>query len=352
MSRPYPAWDAAHDDVFVCTAVQPVADRAVTVVFAPRQPSTVFFEAGQHVTIEFDVDASPVNRCYTIASPPTRPERLSITVGRREGGRVSAWIHDGGLQVGSHVRVAEPQGSFTLAAHPADAYLLLTAGSGITPALSMLREMHDLGCDRDIVLLHSQRRLSEVACYDELGWLSQQLPGLRTSFVCTGHEPSDPSAVRGRMTQGLLTQLTPDLGRREILLCGPEPYRNSLRDAAVAAGCDPRRIHEESFTLDAVKQVHSNPGTIGAASGFTIDFCDWDAEVECPPGSTILEAATAAGLALPFSCTEGLCGTCKSTLRSGEVDMAHAGGIRPREIAAGKILLCCSRPLTNLVIAS
>jgi ferredoxin len=66
---------------------------------------------------------------------------------------------------------------------------------------------------------------------------------------------------------------------------------------------------------------------------------------------TVLAAATAAGLMLPSSCAQGLCGTCKVTLRSGEVDMQHAGGIRPREIAAGKILLCCSRPLTDLVIS-
>jgi len=74
--------------------------------------------------------------------------------------------------------------------------------------------------------------------------------------------------------------------------------------------------------------------------------------VECPADTTILDAAMAAGLTLPSSCAQGLCGTCKSTLLAGEVDMRHNGGIRPREIAAGKVLLCCSRPRSDLVVTA
>ena len=72
--------------------------------------------------------------------------------------------------------------------------------------------------------------------------------------------------------------------------------------------------------------------------------------VECPEGMTILEAARQAGVAHPSSCSEGVCGTCKARKLSGEVDMDHAGGIRPREIREGRILPCCSVPTTDIVM--
>lgn len=357
MTRPYPAWNAAVDDLFVCTAVRNVASDTKTVVFAPRRPSAVTFEAGQHVTIEFDVDGSSVNRCYTISSPPTRPERLSITVKRTDRGHVSQWIHSGGMCVGSRVRIGEPQGSFTMTHHPAEAYLLLTAGSGITPALSMLRTLYDLGADCDVLLIHSQRQPDEIAYRNEIDWMARQLPGVNIRYVCTGADPRDPSVMYGRMDSTLLRKLAPDLARREVFICGPDPYRADMNAAALAAGCHAGRIHQETFKVEASDA--SAPAWTAhldrddaVPRAFKVDFCELGTTVECPAGTTILEAATAAGLTLPSSCTQGLCGTCKSTLRGGEVDMQHAGGIRPREIAAGKFLPCCSRPLTDLVVAS
>ena len=91
--------------------------------------------------------------------------------------------------------------------------------------------------------------------------------------------------------------------------------------------------------------------TLDAVRPFRIEFRDHGVTVECAADMTILDAAAAVGLTLPSSCAEGLCGTCKSTLLAGEVDMKHNGGIRPREIAAGKVLLCCSRPKSDLVVA-
>jgi ferredoxin len=85
-------------------------------------------------------------------------------------------------------------------------------------------------------------------------------------------------------------------------------------------------------------------------AGYTIRFTVSARDVACAPGLTVLEAAEAAGIKIPFSCREGMCATCKSRLVSGQVDMQHKGGIRPKEIAAGKILVCCSRPLSDLVV--
>ena len=374
MRRPLPAWDPAVDDTFVCTAVRSVAPDVLTVVLAPLAASTVAFDAGQYVVVEFDVDGEPVQRTYTLASPPTRPERLAITVKRTAGGRVSRWLHDGGLRPGTHVRVSPPDGSFTRQAHPAPAHLLLTAGTGITPALSMLRELHDLGEAPDVSLVHAQTRAADTPYAEELSWMARQLPGLRVHLVCREASPgpfSPESVVTGRLDADLLGRLVPDLHSREVLVCGPPAYRAAASSAAAALGVPASRVHEESFLLDATEPVapagavvvveqppaaaSSGLGALAeaeAAGTFSVVFRDRGVTTTCDAGTTLLDAAAAAGLSLPYSCAQGLCGTCKSTLVSGEVDMHHAGGIRPREIAAGKILLCCSTPLSDVEIAS
>ena len=355
MSRSYPVWDPAEDDAFVCHAVRSVAPGVKTVVLAPNQASMIRFEAGQHVTIEFDVDGSPVDRCYTIASPPTRPASIAITVKRTEDGAVSRWLHDGGIVPGSVVRIGEPRGDFTLAAHPSSAYLLLTAGTGITPALSMLRTLYDLGDTRDLVLLHSQRRLADVPYREELDWMARHIPGLRIHYLCsdtTADTDTDhPHLVPGRLDPRTLSALVPDAAVREVFACGPESYREVARAATAAAGCTPDRFHEESFTFEQ-QQVAEVVTAPVAPGGFQVELRHHGMTIECAPDMTVLDAAAAAGLTLPSSCAQGLCGTCKSTLISGDVDMRHNGGIRPREIAAGKILLCCSRPTSDLVVST
>ena len=374
MRRPLPPWDPAADDTFVVTALRSVAPGVLTVVLAPRVASTVAFHAGQHVVVEFDVDGEPVQRTYTLASPPTRPERLAITVKRAADGRVSRWLHDGGLQVGTEVRASPPDGSFTRQAHPAPAHLLVTAGTGITPALSMVRELHDLGEAADLVLVHAQARAADTPYAEELAWVARQLPRFRLHLVCREVSPGPfpaRSVITGRVDAALLGRLVPDLRTREVLVCGPPSYRAAVRAAAVALGAAPARVHEESFLLDGTEapadarpapgaalpldDVPDGAGATGGPGGtgtFSVVFRDQGLTVACDAGTTLLDAAAAAGLQLPYSCAQGLCGTCKSTLVSGEVDMRHAGGIRPREIAAGKVLLCCSTPRTDVEIAS
>jgi glycine betaine catabolism B len=176
-------------------------------------------------------------------------------------------------------------------------------------------------------------------------------------YLCGGVTGDDPGAhvTAGRLGPDVLARLVPDAGSREIFTCGPPSYRAGAWAAALRAGCLPHRFHEESFTFEehrpaggAVRPAPATP----PAGAFRVDFRHLGTTMECPAGMTVLEAASAAGLTLPSSCTQGLCGTCKSTLVTGQVDMQHNGGIRPREIAAGKVLLCCSRPLSDLVISA
>jgi ferredoxin-NADP reductase len=212
--------------------------------------------------------------------------------------------------------------------------------------------LYDLAADCDVVLVHSQRRPAGVPYREELEWMARHVAGLRIRYLC-GDFAGDASegVVAGRLGPEVLASLVPDAATREVFACGPESYRAAARAAVSLLGCAPQRFHEESFTFSG-----SGPATPPAQHGpdgrFKIEFRDHGVTVECGADTTVLDAAQAAGLTLASSCTQGLCGTCKSTLVAGQVDMHHNGGIRPREIAAGKVLLCCSRPLSDLVVTA
>ena len=106
------------------------------------------------------------------------------------------------------------------------------------------------------------------------------------------------------------------------------------------------RHHEESFTFAEPVELP----VVTTGDTYKVEFTRTRRTIECAPGTPVLAAAAQAGLSLPASCAQGMCGTCKTTLLAGSVDMRHNGGIRPREIAQNKILLCCSKPLGDLVL--
>ncbi len=310
----------------------------------------VGFRPGQHLTVRVEVDGQPMERCYSIASSPTRPERLTLTVKRVPCGPVSTWLHDG-FGVGDRLHVRGPFGLFSMLEHPAPKYLFLSAGSGITPVMSMTRALQDRPGASDVAFVHSARTPADLIFRDELESMAATHDWLSVTLVCEGDAPGETwSGPRGRLTRTCLEAAVPDLVEREVFICGPEPYRQAVRDLLASAGVAPGRCHEESYVLAGAPTAPAPSGAAPVGTGFAVEFRRSGRVVRCDPGSTLLEAALRAGVALPFSCGEGLCGTCKSTLLQGAVDMKHAGGIRPREIAQDKILVCCSTPLDDLVI--
>ena len=340
----------------VITLVLEPVDRGATGVFA--------FEPGQYVVLGRELDGAWTERCYTISSPPTRPHLLTVTVKRVVDGAMSSWIHED-CRPGDRLLVRGPLGAFTIANHPAHKYLLLSGGSGVTPTLSTLRTIADLAEPLDVVVVHSARTPADLVARGEVEALAAASEGLRIHWICEDDPDGDWFGHRGRLTDDLLATLVPDVAEREVLTCGPPGYMVAVRGTLARLGVDPARAHEESFVLGSlgapvVPEPREAPGAPGltaapvvesdALAGPLVTFGRSGCAVRCGPGTTVLEAAQEAGIFMPSSCGAGMCGTCKSGLLSGEVDMQHNGGIRPREVAAGKFLPCCSTPLGDIVV--
>jgi ferredoxin-NADP reductase len=342
--------DGQVDGTLLCTEVHQVTHDVRSFVLQPWTPRAFSFMPGQYLTVTVAADGQRWSRCYSISSPPTRPDRLTITVKRVPGGPVSNWLHDH-IRPGDSIEASGPFGTFTPAGHHRSAQLFLSAGSGITPLMSMARTLIDRGTPSDVVFVHHARTPADIIFRAELERLNEMHSGIRVFVVCEDDAADEIwSGHRGRISPAFLDDVAPDVAEREIFICGPTPYRRAACVYVLEAGAEPARIHEESYVFG-----ESSPGSDGRENGgavatHLVEFSRSQRVVECPGNTTVLEAATQAGITLPSSCQEGVCGTCKTTLLSGTVDMNHAGGIRPREIAQHKVLPCCSVPTADLVV--
>lgn len=351
-------FDPEADDALVCRAVREETHDVRTFVFSARDPRRFAYQPGQFLTFAFEIGGETVNRCYTISSSPTRPDTVSITVKRVPGGPVSNWLHDT-VKPGSLVRAMGPMGEFSCFRHPARTYLLLSGGSGVTPMMSMARTFHDLAEPRDVVFVHSARTPADIVFRAELELMARRDASFRFASVCEADTAAERwHGFRGRLSLAALEQIAPDFRKREVFVCGPAPYMAAVKAMLAGAGFDMSRHHEESFDFGALGEAEQEAA--GAAEAkldappqvrvFKVEFAKTKRVIDVAEDQTVLSAARKAGVKLPSSCAKGMCGTCKSKLVSGTVDMKHGGGIRQREIDAGMALLCCSKPTSDLVV--
>lgn len=365
-------WADADEAVLVCRKVLDITHDVKSFYFEADGGRSFHFDPGQFVTLQLEIDGEVVSRCYTISSPPTRPHLISITVKRVVGGPVSSWLHENAVP-GTRVTAQAPLGGFTLQPPVAPKYLFLSAGSGITPVMSMTRTLYDLAADADVLFVHSARTPADIIFRRELDAIAAVMPNVRVAHVCEGDYPSERwMGLRGRLSPAMLQSLAPDLAEREIFTCGPAAYMASVRRILGQLAYDMRGYHEESFTFENLPAAEvpppletqndlisggegstaSNEAASAPPKTYSVEFVRSGLTVTCAADENVLDAAYAAGLRPPASCTQGMCGTCKTTMLAGEVDMQHNGGIRPREVAQNKILLCCSTPRSDLRIDS
>ena len=213
-------WDSEVDGELLCVDVHQETHDVRTFTFVSREGKHFAFAAGQYFAFDIEIDGETESRCYSLSSSPRRTNAVSITVKRVAGGKVSNWLHDH-LAPGAVMRANGPLGAFT---RPASAgrSLFLSGGSGITPLMSMAREMVDAAAPVDVVFLHAGRTPRDLVFRDELGLLATRLKGFRLYFL-----PEELAGERswhglsGRISRDLLRLAVPDIAGRVVMCCGP-----------------------------------------------------------------------------------------------------------------------------------
>jgi ferredoxin-NADP reductase len=154
-------WNSGEQKTLLCCAVHDQTHDVKTFSFRCADFAALSFEPGQFITLSPIIGGQTIARCYTLSSSPTRPFSFSITVKRVPGGVVSNWLHDH-LKAGDRLTASGPAGNFTPVGHPATKLLYLSAGSGVTPLMSMTRASFDLAAALDIVFVHSARTPADI----------------------------------------------------------------------------------------------------------------------------------------------------------------------------------------------
>jgi ferredoxin-NADP reductase len=280
-------------------------------------------QPGQYLRIGLDIEGVRHWRAYSLTSDPARSDGLiSITVKNVDEGKVSPYLVRRG-RPGTIVSLGGVEGEFLLPDPLAEKLLFISAGSGITPIMSMLRHLDQCGEMGDVALLHSARHADEVIFGDELRDLAER----HERFVL--HEQH--TGQKGRMGPADLEKLCPDWRERETFISGPNEMLDDFSEHYEQAGVA-ERLHMERF------QPKLGLGDGDEGQGGTIKFLKSRCEAESDGSQPILVAGEEAGLDLPYGCREGICHTCVGELRSGRIRDLRNGKVSGEE---GEVIRTC-----------
>lgn len=328
---------------------------AVAVTFdVPDELAERFaFRPGQSLTLRRTVDGREERRSYSICAPAgTRPR-----IGVREvpDGLFSGWLVNE-VRPGERIDVLPPDGRFTPDLDAAEHHVLIAAGSGVTPVLSIAATLL-ARTDSHVVLVYGNRRSDTVMFADELADLKDAHPSRFEIVHVLSREPREAELFSGRLDAGRLRVLLPALidvaGVDGWWLCGP--YGMVVDADTVLGECGvPRdRVHHELFYVeDAPPEParHAEPDSgDGSGCAATVVLDGRTTTLDVPRGTPILDAAQRVRPDLPFACKGGVCGTCRAKLTEGEVRMRRNFALEQSELDAGYVLTCQSLPVTDAV---
>ncbi|MGV1009469.1 MAG: 1,2-phenylacetyl-CoA epoxidase subunit PaaE [Dermatophilaceae bacterium] len=317
------------------------------------------FEPGQHLTLRATINGEQVRQSYSICQSKHAGGRggtLRVAAAKVPGGRMSTWLNDV-VQVGDVLEVMTPMGSFTCPVQPQAArhHLAVAAGSGITPVLSLVTTVLEEEPLSRVTLLFGNRRTSTVMFLEELEDLKNRYAGRLHLVHVLSREAPDVELFHGRLDRERLERifevLVPVADVDEFYLCGPFGMVTDAQELLQDRGVDTHHVHHEIFHVDEPGAPTSRPVVVDAsappAAVVTVNLDGRTTVIPMPTlEETILNATLRARPDAPYSCTGGVCGTCRARLVSGQVRMDRNYALEPEEIEAGVILACQSHPLT------
>jgi ferredoxin-NADP reductase len=301
-----PLWSARELRGLIVDVHPETADSA-TVTIKPGWGFSAKYQPGQYVGIGLRVDGRWHWRSYSLTSVPRRDEKnITITVKATPEGFLSTHLVNG-VQPGTIVRLASPKGEFALPDPPPAKILFLTAGSGITPVMAMLRTLKSRGQDADIAHIHSAPNADDVIFHDELRELEESQPGYRLHLQLTESQ--------GHLDFDELAKMVADWQERSAWVCGPTALLDTAEDFWKEADVGDL-LHTERFTIAATDK---------GGEGGTVTFAISDKTIEIDGATSLLEAGEKVGIQMPFGCRMGICQTCVLPLESGHVRDFRSG---------------------------
>ena len=338
-------------------AVEPLCEDAAAVSFEVPEDlvGDYAFRPGQCLTLRRIVDGRDERRSYSICSPVGGP--LRIAVREVPGGLFSRWLLRE-ARPGDPVEVLPPSGAFTPEPSRPGRHVLLAAGSGITPMLSIAGSVLAWDDCSQVTLLYGNRRADTVMFTDELADLKDQHPDRFQLVHVLSREIRDAELLTGRLDperlSALLTAFVDVPSVDHWWLCGPYEMVQGARGLLSRLGVPTERVHQELFhaedELPPEPVRHDDRAPVGPVSEVTVVLDGRATELRLPCDRTVLEGAQRFRPDLPFACKGGVCGTCRARVTEGEVRMRRNYALEDAEVAAGYVLTCQAVPVSDRVV--
>jgi len=333
--------------------VEPLCEDAVAVTFEVPQglEGDYAFRPGQTLTLRRIVDGADERRSYSICSAVGGP--LRIAVREVPGGLFSRWlVREAGP--GDAIEVLPPSGLFSPELGTPAEHVLLAAGSGITPMLSIAGSVLAADEKSQVTLLYGNRRSDTVMFADELADLKDRYLGRFQLLHVLSRETRDAELLSGRLdperVKALIAALVDTPNVDHWWLCGPYGMVSGAKSLLTDLGVPAERVHQELFHAEDEPVAEREEAVVdGELSEVTLVLDGRSSMLSLPRDRSILDGAQRARPDLPFACKGGVCGTCRALVCDGEVDMRRNFALEEKELAAGYVLTCQARPVSDRV---
>jgi len=347
-----PSWSSRKTQVVCVGVIQETPDVKIF-QFQSKSPQLFHFKPGQFIGLQLEIEGEKHNRSYTIASSPSRPHILELTIKKEKGGSVSPWLHQN-ITVGSELELRGPAGRFNCFDIPSEKVLLISAGSGITPMMSMARFWTDTDPSKDILFLNWVRSVEDIIFRRELSLIDFRNKNFQLEVHCTQPGLSENwLGRRGRVNTTSLSDLVTDLNDRVIFCCGPDGFMQQVKNCLESLNFNMENYHDETFDPGGKKKAkleqqekvlkEAPQEPVQETGPFTLSLKQSNKTIVVEENEILLEKLESEGVIIDTGCRAGNCGACMVKKISGEIVSQNDIGLQDSEKKQGYILTCTTR---------
>lgn len=316
---------------------------AVSIAFeVPADLATDYqFEAGQYVTIKAIINGEEIRRSYSISSAPSSNE-LRVVVKAVENGIFSNYAKNQ-LKVGDNLEVGIPEGKFVVENRDAKIFVAFAAGSGITPIISIIKDILEKKDDTTFILIYGNKTIEDTIYFNEINSLQQHYLG-RFFVHYTFTKANPDGSLFGRIERSTVNFVLKNKHSEkrvdEYFLCGPEDMIKKVTDVLKENGAAEEQIHYELFTTSSTNGEIPVSGEGMVKVTVLVD--DVETTFNMPRTENILSAALKHGVDAPYSCQGGICSSCMCRTIKGSAEMKTNHILMDDEVEEGLLLACQS----------
>ncbi len=345
----------------VAKAVAETADATTFYFDVPAELKETFsYSAGQYLTFEAEINGEKVRRSYSLCTYSGIDAMPAVTVKRVEGGKMSNFFNTD-VKEGSVLQVMPPMGKFTVEPNASLSrnFVLFAGGSGITPVLGIAKAILNDEPNSKVSLIYANRDPESVIFKALLKEMESKFNGRFQVLLSYDKAPLTWFGLKGQLTEDKVQNIVKgkiggSFDQYHYFICGPGPMMEVIKSGLMGISVPSDKINIEYFSAptsksESIEDVSKIEENFTGKAEVTIEVYGKTHVISCDKDTTILNAAMKQGIDPPYSCTVGVCTTCRAKVKVGSLHMLEREGLSDNEIEQGFVLTCQALPRSNKI---